>query len=144
MKTLFALRSFWNLFQLVQVSAATECLFVMDRVVQREEVNQSEPNPEESAANAIFHASENSTAVISDTMSIRTGCNADLIDYVAPCECFRCDSIVIERSPEFFKGLEHLERILGTELCTQISRSFVYRGSAYFVSAYPPTIRYST
>jgi hypothetical protein len=62
MKTLFALRSFWNLFQLVQVSAATECLFVMDPVVQREEVNQSEPNPEESAANAIFHASENSTA----------------------------------------------------------------------------------
>ena len=44
---------------------------------------------------------------------------------------------------KFFKRLED-PRAWPAELSTHTSRCFVWRGSVYFMTAYPPTIRYRT
>ena len=67
--------------------------------------------------------------------------NSDLIDHLLPGECLRSDPIMLE-APNFLSAPTTRAEFCG-ELWTHTSRSFVYRGSPYFMTANPPTIKYS-
>jgi len=65
--------------------------------------------------------------------------NSDLIDNLSLGEGFSRNSIILKGGPNFLRASTSRWEF-AAELSTHRSRSLVYRGSPYFITAKPPTI----
>jgi hypothetical protein len=117
--------------QLREIAGATCGLLVRDQMIQR---NEGNGNTENCSADALLPCCREL-----DTCDLRkdvnpNGRDADLVGYLPTRECLQGDVVRFKGSTEFLQCLEHRDEF-SAEFSTHTSRSFVYRGSVYFMIA---------